>query len=330
MTRLPRGTIVAAAVTAFRVLGCLDTPASAQAFLPSQGEGSVSVLYQSTLVDRHLLSDGSRVDAGQVKANGVLLDFTYGLTDHAAISVNVPFLAAKYSGSKPHPGSTLDDGSYHSALQDVRFDLRYKLGTGSVAITPFIGTILPSHDYAYYGHGAVGRDLKELQVGVSAARVLDPLIPGAFLQARYAYGFAERVIDVSHNRSIIDAELGYFVNPRVRAFGIATTQITHGGIELTRQFPLDLTPAEFLHHDQLTRANLFDVGGGGQFSVTPSMDVFGSILHTLTGVNGHALTYSATMGATWSFRAGLPARAHPSRSLHRCQCAKASVNVPLR
>jgi hypothetical protein len=320
---------IAAALASAALIASRSAPASAQAFLPSQGEGSVSVLYQSTLVDRHVLTDGSRVDAGQVKADGLMVDFTYGLTDRAAISMNVPFIAGKYTGSRPHPGSSLDDGQYHSALQDLRFDVRYKLGTGSVAITPFIGTILPSHDYEYYGHGAVGRDVKELQVGVFAARVLDPLIPGAFVQARYAYGFAEKILDVSHNRSMIDVEVGYFVSPRLRGFAIATGQITHGGIELTHQFPLDLTAGELLHHDQITRVNLFDAGGGAQVSVSPSLDLFASVVHTLWGINGHALNYSATVGATWSFQAGPLTRSHASRSLHRCLCEKASVNVPM-
>jgi hypothetical protein len=323
-----RRIVATAAAVALVVLR--SATASAQAFLPSQGEGSVSVLYQNTLVDRHVLSDGSRLDAGQIRADGVMVDFTYGLTDHAAISMNVPFLAAKYTGSRPHPASALDDGQYHSALQDFRFDLRYKLGTGSMAITPFVGTILPSHDYAYYGHGAVGRDVKELQVGVSAARVLDPLIPGAFVQARYAYGFAEKILDVSHNRSVMDVEIGYFVNPRLRGFVIATGQITHGGIDLTHQFPLDLTAAEFLHHDQFARANLFDAGGGAQVSVSPSLDLFASVVHTFWGINGHALEYSATAGASWSFRAGSLIGSHASRSLHKCLCEKASVNVPMQ
>jgi hypothetical protein len=327
---MSRGKTLAAALGWLSLLVWPAAPAAAQAFLPSQGEGTVSVLYQNTLVDRHLLSDGSRLDAGQIKADGVFVDVTYGVTDKAAISVNVPFLSAKYTGTRPHAGSPLDDGRYHSALQDFRVDLRYKLGTGSFAITPFVGTILPSHDYQYYGHGAVGRNLKELQIGVAAARVLDPLIPGAFVQARYAYGFEEKLLDVSHNRSVMDVEVGYFVNPRLRLFTLATGQITHGGIALTRQFPLDLTPAQFLHHDQISRVNLLDAGGGAQVSLTPSMDVFASVLHTLSGINGHALTYSLTAGATWSFRAGPLAEPHASRSLHKCLCEKASVNVPMQ
>ena len=37
----------------------------------------------------------------------------------------------------------------------------------------FAGTIMPSHDYIYYAHSAVGRDLRELQVGAYWAKLLD-------------------------------------------------------------------------------------------------------------------------------------------------------------
>jgi hypothetical protein len=303
-------------------LTALSSRASAQAFLPNQGEGSVGVLYQNTLVNRHVFGDGSRVDAGQIKADGILVDVTYGLTDKMAISLNIPFLAAKYSGTKPHLGSLVDDGQYHSGFQDLRFDLRYNLATGPIAITPFVGTIVPSHDYQYFGHGAIGRNLKEVQIGVAAARLLDPLVPGAFIQARYTYGFIEKPLDVSHNRSILDIELGYFVNPRIRVFGLAMGQITHGGIELTRLFPADLTPDQFLHHDHIGRVNLLDAGGGLQVSVTPAMDLFGSVVHTLSGTNGHALTYSLTIGASWSFRSRSAAKPRAENSLVRCLCEK--------
>lgn len=299
----------------------LPTTASAQAFLPSRGEGSVSFLFQDTLVDRHLNADGRRIDAGQIRAEGTLIDLTYGITDTTTISVTLPFLAAKYVGSKPHPGSLIDDGRYHGGVQDLRFELRHNVLKGPLAVTPFVGTILPSRDYTFYGHGAIGRDLKELQVGASVARVLDPFIPGTFVQARYAYGFTERLLDVSHNRSMMDFEIGYFFNPQFRAFGLTTGQISHGGVDLYAPFPFGLPPALIPHHDRISRVNFLEAGGGAQFSVSPSLDLFGSIVHTLSGVNAHALTYGLNLGVTWSFRVP-SARSRPERSLYKCLCEK--------
>ena len=297
------------------------SPSHAQAFLPNPGEGAVSVLYQNALVDRHLLSDGSRLDAGKIVSDGLLLDVSYGVSEKMAISFSVPFMTAKYDGARPHPNSLLDDGNYHSGLQDFRFDVRYSAARGPLRITPFVGTILPTHNYPFYGHAAIGRDVKELQVGAYVARTFDPVIPGAFVQVRYAYGIAERLLDVSHNRSLIDAEVGYFINPRFRAFGMSTTQLTHGGIELTRSFPLDLSADELLRHDQISRSNVFDLGGGAQVSVTPTIDLVASVIHTMSGANGHAISYGLTVGASWSFTATALSR-QPAHALHRCLCLK--------
>jgi hypothetical protein len=62
------------------------------------------------------------------------------------------------------PFTPIDDGKYHPTFQDFRFDVRYNVTKKGVVLTPFVGSIVPSHDYAYFGHSAVGRDLKELQV----------------------------------------------------------------------------------------------------------------------------------------------------------------------
>jgi hypothetical protein len=303
------------------LLAC-SSNVSAQAWLPGAGEGAVSVLYQNSLVDRHLGSDGSRIDSGTIRVDGLLLDVTYGVTEKIALTLNVPFLAAKYEGVKPHPNSPIDDGRLHGAFQDLRFDVRYNVVTAPFAITPFVATVLPSHDYQYYGHAAVGRDLNEVQVGAYVARVLDPFIPGAFVQGRYAYGFTQQLFDISHNRSMLDLELGYFVSPKLRTFGLATGQITHGGVELIGAFPFNLPTEQIVHHDQISRVNMLDLGGGAQLSLTPSMDVFGSVLHTMSGTNGHALSYLVTVGASWTFHANAMRRTRAEHSLIRCLCEK--------
>jgi hypothetical protein len=279
-------------------------------------------LFQETFVDWHLDGSGHRTDAGQIRVDGVLLDLTYGVTDTTTISVTLPYLAGKYVGSKPHPGSPIDDGKYHGGVQDLRVELRRSLLSGPLAITPFVGTILPSHDYIFYGHGSIGRDLREVQVGASVARLLDPIVPGAFVQGRYTYGFTERLFGISHNRSLVNIELGYFMNPRVRAFALTSAQIGHGGVDLYLPFPYGLPAEQVIHHDRISRTNQLDVGGGAQFSASESVDLFGSIIHTLSGANTHALTYGLNLGLTWSFHAGPSTRSAAERSLFKCICEK--------
>ena len=139
-----------------------------------------------------------------------------------AFSVALPYVGAKYWGPYPHPTTpTASTTRYNSTFQDFRFDIRYNITRKGLVVTPFVGTIMPSHDYIYFAHSAVGRDVRELQVGAYGAKLLDSLLPGLFVTGRYSYGFAQRVLDISHNRSNLDLELGYFVKPDFRVFALA-------------------------------------------------------------------------------------------------------------
>jgi outer membrane protein OmpA-like peptidoglycan-associated protein len=40
--------------------------------------------------------------------------------------------------------------------------LRYSLREGRLAITPYVGSIIPSHNYEYYAHAAPGRRIETL------------------------------------------------------------------------------------------------------------------------------------------------------------------------
>ena len=122
---------------------------------------------------------------------------------------------------------------------DVRFALRYNVTRSGAVFTPYIGSVVPSHDYAYYGHAAAGERLKELQVGAYAAKLFTAGLPGVFVSGRLGYGFVEKVQDISHNRSLADLEVGYFLTPSFRAFAMTSGQYTHGGID----FPINGLPA---------------------------------------------------------------------------------------
>jgi hypothetical protein len=218
-------------------------PARAQAWLPPQGEGTVSILFSDMLSNTHFFGT-EPVDAGRIRSESMVLDVTYGVTDRIAFSAAIPLVASEYTGNSsspfavPHPQplypgvNPLDNGRYHTVLQDFRFSARYNLvKKRGFALTPFVGSIVPSHDYEIFAHAAAGRHLEELQFGVSAAKVFESVLPGVFVQANYSYGIVQHVLDISHNRSMLSAEAGYFVTPRVRVIGLSSGQITHGGID---------------------------------------------------------------------------------------------------
>jgi hypothetical protein len=296
-----RALVVVVASAVFTVLSARAV--EAQAWVPSKGEGSAAILYQDSLVEDHLLASGARQDRGQIRSNNLLFDVTYGLTDRIALTLGVPFVRSRYTGAFPHP-SPQDDGEAHSGFQDLRFGLRYNILQGPLAITPFVGTNMPTHKYATFSHAAFGPRVRELEVGAYVGRLLSPRLPDAFIQARYGYSFAQRIVGVHHDRSNLDLEIGYFVTPAVRIFALGAGQKTHGGIDLPDAGWRSLPPDQGPHHDRIARVDMLDAGGGVQISLTKSIEVFGSYMTTLAGRNGHALERAITIGASWSFERG--------------------------
>lgn len=308
-------------------------PARAQAWTPLQGEGSVTISFQNTFVREHAFGTALQLDRGHIRSSSLIVDFGFGITDKVAVGVSLPYVSSKYTGPYPHPTALDNTGGYHSTFQDVRFDVRWNVSRSGFVITPFVGTIVPSHDYEYFAHSAAGRDLHELQVGTYWAKLLDSVMPGLFVSGVVSYGFAERVLDISHNHSNVGAEVGYFFNPRFRAYAITTAQVTHGGIDFPDPRLKSLSGEVWTHHDQISRDNYLNIGGGAAFTVTPALDVFGSVIHTAAARNIHVLQYAATVGLTWSFmtpHARASANRSPgdsvvrreTRSLIRCVCQK--------
>jgi hypothetical protein len=275
-----------------------------QAFTPPKGEGSVTFLAQDTLVRHHYFTT-TEVDRGHIRLQSFVWDVNYGVTDKLAIGVAMPYVRAKYYGTAPHPAlpgaKFLDDERYHGSAQDLRFDVRYNLTRDRVVLTPYVAVIVPTHDYVFLAHSAVGRQLREVQVGVYAARLLDPLLPNAFVQVRYAHGIPERTLNIRPNRSNLDLEVGYFVNESLRVFAMGMGQITHRGIDTPPPGGSSLANPLFVHHDQIGRENALKIGAGAALTLTDRVDVFASALKTVDGRNGHSFAYNITTGVTVSF-----------------------------
>ena len=300
--------------------------ASAQAWVPSQGEGAVSVLYQNLFVHDHFLAGGGRVNRGQIQTNNILVDVTYGLTDRMTVTFALPYVQARYTGASPHP-TVLDDGHRHGGFQDLKFGVRYNILEGPITVTPFVGYNMPSHAYEYFAHAALGTRVRELEIGSYVARVLTPRLPNAFVQARYSYSFAETIAGIDHGRSSLDLEAGYFVQHNLRVFVISSGQKTHGGIDTPDAGWRALPPALGPHHDRLARLEMLDVGGGVQLSLTSRIDLFGSFMRTLAGRNAHALSRGITVGASWGFGGRIKSMSlgdapEPPDGLPRCLCQK--------
>jgi len=282
-----------------------------QAWVPGKGLGNVSIGYKNLYVKDHLDMLGNRLDRGKIRSNVASMDLDYGVTRRLAVSVGLPLTMVKYTGTTPHIAEgvpVLDDGNYHGGAQDFRFGFRYNLvRNGPVIITPFAEGVVPSRDYVTFAHSAIGRDLRELLVGsnIGWQGGEDSFLSHAFSQTRINYSFVEPVLGMSHNRTNIDAEIGYFITPRLAVTGLASYAKHHGGLDYdsSKTFLQQWTPEEYLHHDQLMRADQLDVGGGASFMINGSTSVYANVLTIAWGINGHALNTGIITGINIRFRA---------------------------
>ncbi len=198
----------------------------------------------------------------------------------------------------PHDIS-IDDGQYHSALQDFTVHIGYQALNGPVAISPFAAAVIPSHSYTTFAHTAVGKHLHEYLLGFSIGGRLDRLVPGSYVEATYSYAFVERLMGIHHDRSNVFLELGYFVTPSLSLRGIATGLYTHGGFAFKspQETPLDLFPI----HDRIGHDEGLDVGAGISYLLTGSTEVYASYLKQVEGRGGHKIANALSFGVSWSF-----------------------------
>jgi hypothetical protein len=174
-----------------------------------------------------------------------------------------------------------------------------------VALTPFVGIVIPSHDYQYYAHVAVGRGLREYLLGVNFGSELHRVLPGAYVQAYYSYAFVERVLDIHHDRSNGALELGYYLTPSLGARFLASGFYTHGGIcncsTLALGTPINASNPYRLHHDQIEHASAISLGGGLSYLLTGSVDVYATYIRTVLGHGGHKIDHGISFGFSWGF-----------------------------
>jgi len=284
-------------------------PAAAQAFTPPRRIGSITLAWQYIDNTGHRLSDGYYAARGQSVSQSILLDTEYAVTDRLAVTVGIPYVFAKYTGSLPPLSGTARDACqcWTSGFQDFSFGVRHRFGNESWAVTPLARYGQPSHDYPFGGEAALGKSLTEFQLGVATGVRLGGWAAGANLQATYTYAFVEQALDdISVNRSNAFAEIGYVATHRLYVRAAALWQRTHGGLRLGSDTgnpfypPGELnTPERRAAGDQLRRVNYWHVAAGLSFDAGP-VDVFASYIRYVAGTDTHA-GQALTIGTSWYF-----------------------------
>jgi hypothetical protein len=276
--------------------------ASAQAWTPRKGQTSLGVIYQYLDAGDHLTSTdviiggvnlGDSFDLGDITAHTGIVAVDYGLSDRWALSGGLAYVSSRYVG--PFPESARDEGEYNGEFQDLRLNARYRATDGAVAVTPFVGIVLPTHGYDIVGHSSVGRGLTELHFGAVLGWFQSST--GFYLQGGYTYALVESVLDLNLDRSELSFEVGYFINRSWSIRGFTGYRHTHGGIDWVED---DLSDPGIGHtHDQAAALKDLRAGLGTNVKLTWNMNFFFDYSMTVEGENTHEVNI-ASLGLTWT------------------------------
>ncbi len=289
--------------------------ASAQAWVPGAGIGSVTLSYQRIANTGHRLSDGLLRQGGQSINMGLYLEADYAVTNRFSLAAGLPYVFGKFTALNPPPPPFTYYARdrchcWQSGWQDWGFTARYNVvnaARGAFSLTPSLSVGVPSHNYEVQGETALGKRLKEVRIAIDAGQRLEKISRNLSVQGRYSYAFVERVLGIPINRSNAGVEGTYLLlKGRLAARGIASWQRTHGGLRLGSLPPATLvvpgelnTPQRLAQSDRIRRDNNFQAGGGASYSF-PLLDVFAHYNSYISGTDTHA-GRAFTVGVSWPF-----------------------------
>jgi hypothetical protein len=213
------------------------------------------------------------------------------------------YVAAKYVGNAPG-NLEVDDGDYHGGVQDGSVRFRAQVLSQPFVVTPFVGVAFPLRSYASSGHAAPGRGITEFQTGLGVGRHLDPLISDAYFSSGFTYGLNEKVDGRQLWRTSFDAEVGYFIVPRLSVQALGTALWTHGGLEWVSSdpnVPCGHCGGSINFHLGTANARYTRIGGGFSWALHGSMQFTLGALTTVWGENVDDANYFFS-GIGYGFR----------------------------
>jgi hypothetical protein len=252
---------------------------------------------------------GTRDPNGKTTGHAIDFEFNQALREKWMLTVGLPFITKRYEGPSPHTPWTivppvtdsdfLDDGDFHSALQDLRVGIRYLAKDGPVIVEPFAMLGVPSHDYTFFAQAAVGPNLQRLELGVDIT-YQPPFKSRFFFRLSPGYEFVEETLGYNVDHWRLDAEVGYFVNAAidVRLFVSGRDGNGLGAIDFP---PSTQNNERWYHHDQIARHNYLNAGVGMDWARNDRSRITTALLRMVHAEDVHVLEYAVSVSLSRSF-----------------------------
>lgn len=268
----------------------------------------VYVGYQNIHVDGFSSSIGT-LPIGTVDIHNIDFEIEYELNDRWTLFGGIPWIRKRYRGPGPHdpllivPPRTdsefIDNGSYHSSFQDLHVGARYLAKSGpTFAIAPFVEFGIPSNDYTFFAHSAVGQQLDRFEVGTDVSYRTP--FRDFYFNWRVGYVFVEETLGVNIDHVRFDTEIGYFLNPNLSVKLMALVKEGNGLV-----FPDDFPPPRndewWFQHDRMVRHNYANAGLGVDWQYNNRSRLSFSMMTMVHAEQVHEVDRIVTMGLARSF-----------------------------
>ncbi len=271
-----------------------------------KGDFSLGVEYQYVRTGKFDSSVGE-LEIGNTDSHVMMISGDYALSDRWSISASLPYIKKRHTGALPHnpavdlteypeaDQSLIDDGNYHSDWQDIYVAVSYRAREGRLSLYPFIALGVPTNDYPFYAHAAVGRNIQHVPVGV--AFNFTPYFSDFSLSGDIAYVFTEKSLGVDISHWLINLDASYYVTP-----GFAPKvflSIKHGtkGLDFPNDFDVTaLNDEAWYFHDRTIKHNFVNGGLGFDWILNEKYLLSGSVLTMLVPDQVNIVDYGFSFG----------------------------------
>lgn len=279
----------------------------------TKGSGSLRFEYQYIRTGAFDSSIGE-IDIGNTDAHVFMLSGNYALTNRWTIMASLPWIRKRHQGALPHnpvldfsnytpPDLTiLDDGRYHSSLEDLYVGVQYLAKDGPLSIAPFVSVGVPVTDYPFYAHAAVGRNIWHVPVGVALR--FRPYFSDLFFNGDVSYVFTEKSLGVDTSHWIINARAGYYLSPRLAPNVFVS--IKHGtkGLDFPTDFDVtDLDNEKWYFHDRIIKHNFVNAGIGLDWILNERYQLSANVMTMPIPDQVNIIDYAWSIGVTRFFSA---------------------------
>jgi hypothetical protein len=276
-----------------------------------KGDASLRLEYQYVRTGAFDSAVGE-LDIGNTDSHVMLISGTYAITDRWSISASLPYIKKRHEGALPHnptldltafpeaDQSLIDDRNFHNDWQDLYIGMSYLAKDGPLTISPFLRVGVPTNDYPFYAHAAVGRNIWHLPVG--AALGYTPYFSDFQFSADIAYVFTEKSLGVDISHWLINLDVAYYLTPRFAPKVFLSIKRGNNGLDFPTDFDVTaLNDEAWYFHDRTIKHNFVNGGIGFDWIINDKYIVSASALTMLVPDQVNIVDFGLSFGVTRRF-----------------------------